>query len=401
MTRAAGQRGWADTLALRLFLLTWVALVVSHAAAYAVVHLLAAPPPLQPQAQPSGPGPDAGQGPGPGPGPAPGARPPLPTFPSLPPTPGLGPPHGAPAAPDSMPLRVQLLDYGVRLLVIALAAWWGSRWLAEPVKRVVQAAEALGPALAAGQPAKPLDEHLGTREVQATATVFNRMAQQIQQLFRARGLMIAAISHDLRTPLTRMRLRLETAAIDDTLRQRCVGDLQEMNGLIDGVLEVFRDGEAARPQMQRTDIAALVQALVDDRAELGADVSLAPPPPDAAAPPPTPADPAQLRRVVGNLLDNAQRYAGLATVSMGHDADSVWVDVEDRGPGIPPEQLQDMLQPFSRGESSRNRESGGAGLGLFIASQLMERMGGSLHLSNRPGGGLQARVRLMMARLKG
>lgn len=412
--KAARQRGWADTLALRLFLLTWAALVVSHLLAWLAVHAVAGLPapvaqvvepaggsggpgsPVGPGGPggpvgpggPGGPGGPAGPPPGsPGPPGPPNGGPPLPTLPSLPPMPGMSPPPGAaPQAPGGLPLGMLALDYGVRLLVIGLAAWWGSRWLASPVRRLVDAAESLGPALAEGRPARRLDEHLGTREVQATATVFNRMSQQIQHLFRARGLMIAAISHDLRTPLTRMRMRVETAAMDDTVRQRCVSDLKEMNALIDTVLDVFREGDTQQAQLQRTDIAALVQALVDDRAELGAPVRM------EGTAPPAPADPVQLRRVLGNLLDNAQRYAGEATVTLGHDASAVWVDVEDRGPGIPGAQLDAMLQPFVRGEDSRNRASGGTGLGLFIARQLMLRMGGRLSLRNREGGGLQVRA---------
>jgi protein-histidine pros-kinase len=252
----------------------------------------------------------------------------------------------------------------------------------------VQAAEALGPALAAGAQPKPLDEHLGTREVQATAAVFNRMSRQIQELFRGRGLMIAAISHDLRTPLTLMRLRVETAQMDDTQRQRCVGDLKEMNALIDTVLEVFKAHEGPPPPLQRTDIAALAQALVDDRVELGATLSM------CGSAPPVLADPAGLRRVLGNLLDNAQRYAGPATVTVGQAGASVWLTVDDRGPGIPPEQLAQVLQPFVRVEGSRHPASGGTGLGLFIAAQLVQRMGGHLSLQNRPGGGLSVQVRL-------
>lgn len=377
-------RGWTQSLALRLLVLMWAALVLSHVAAYAVVHLLAIPGP------PPG---STAHGPPSSPMPPP-SRPPLPTFGSLPPTPGLGgPPANAPGGPpgEGLPLPVLLLDYGVRLVVIAAAAWWGSRWLARPMARLVAASEALGPALARGKAMAPLDEHQGTREVRTAAGVFNRMAAQIRQQFQARGLMIAAISHDLRTPLTRMRLRLETAAIDDPLRQRCVADLQEMNALIDTVLDVFRGADGPATALQRTDISSLVQALVDDRAELGAAVSMQGEGVLALV------DPSALRRVLGNLIDNALRYAGSAEVGVTRDGAQVLVSVEDRGPGIPTAQLEAVLQPFVRLEPSRHPASGGTGLGLFIARELTQRMGGALQLENRPGGGLRAVVILPQA----
>ncbi len=154
------------------------------------------------------------------------------------------------------------------------------------------------------------------------------------------------------------------------------------------MLEVFRGSEGPPPALQRTDITSLVQALVDDRAELGAAVSM------SGSAPPALVDPASLRRVLGNLLDNAQRYAGAATVTVGHEPGTVWLAVEGRGPGIPEEQLAQVLQPFVRVEGSRNPASGGTGLSLFIASQLLQRMGGELSLRNRPGGGLSVRVQL-------
>lgn len=389
----------ADTLALRLFLLIWVALVLSHVAAFIAVHTFASqgpptwggspPPELGPHGRTDGPprgGPPSGRPP---PGGLPVGSPPLPTFPSLPPTPGLGAPAGAPPAPGGLPPAALALDYGVRLFIIGLAAWWGSRWLARPVERMVSAAQALGPALASGREPQVLDEHNGTREVRASAAVFNRMAAQIRQLFRARGLMIAAISHDLRTPLTRMRLRTETAGLADDQRARFARDLQEMNALIDTVLEVFRAAEGRAEPLQRTDVAALIQALLDDRAEHGAEVALLGGTAVIAT------EPLALRRVLGNLIDNALRYAGHVEVQLAANTPAgLRIQVLDRGPGIPPDQLDKVLEPFMRVEGSRAPATGGTGLGLFIAHELVRRLGGSLTLSARPEGGLCAEVRL-------
>jgi signal transduction histidine kinase len=257
--------------------------------------------------------------------------------------------------------------------------------------RLVAASESLGPALADGRAYAPLDEVQGTREVRTAAVVFNRMAAQIRQQFQARGLMIAAISHDLRTPLTRMRLRLETAPIQAPLRERCVGDLQEMNTLIDTVLEVFRGNDGPPRALQLTDLGALVQAAVDDQAELGSAVTFRGSGTLAMV------DPHSLRRVLDNLIGNALRHAGAAEVSVGDDASAAWIRVDDRGPGIVPSQLEAVLQPFVRLDESGRAQTGGAGLGLFIARELTVRMGGTLDLRNRPGGGLCALVQLQPA----
>lgn len=360
-----------DTLALRLFLLMWAALVLSHVAAWSTVRLLASPPPGVL---------DAGRPP-PGGGlerpPPPRGAPLTPTFPSLPPP---------------LPGSLWVLDYGVRFVVIALAAWWGSRWLAQPVSRLVGAAEQLGPALAQGRTPPPLDEQHGTAEVRSAATVFNRMAQQLREVFEGRGLMMAAISHDLRTPLTRLRMRLETTPLEAQFQRRSVADLVELNALIDAVLEVFR-GSAGGAAPQQVDVAALVQALVDDRAEQGEPVALQPGP-AGAAPAVLATEALALRRIVDNLVGNALRYAGATEVVVRSTADAVEVQVLDRGPGISAADLAAVMQPFVRLESSRNRATGGAGLGLFIARELAQRLGGTLTLGPRAGGGLQALLRL-------
>lgn len=376
---------FTDTLAKRLFLLMWAALVGSHLLAFAAVRLVhfGEVAPRQ-----------------------------LPTFPSLPPTPGLPGPAGIgglppeppqvelaqleppPFAPPSpgprLPPKILLLDYGVRLLVIALAAWWGSRWLARPMRQLVGAAERLGSTVDGAAAPPALDEDDGTREVRETARVFNRMARELKRQFDERGLMMAAISHDLRTPLTRLRMRLETMEAPAAQRERSIADIREMNALIDQVLELFR-GSAEIPQDM--DIAALAQALADDLAEQGQPLRCSAE--DGAI---ARVQPAALRRVLGNLLGNALRYGGGAVELAVQRIDgAVRVRIDDAGPGIPPAQLEAVFQPFYRLEASRNRDTGGMGLGLYIARDLTLRMGGSLDLSNRPEGGLRAELRLPAA----
>lgn len=369
-----------DSLGLRLFLLMWAALALSHLAAWSLVSqtlqgpafgLRAGPPQHADGTAPQPPSHDDFEASGPPPHRMPGAAMPgrMPTFPSLPP---------------ELPLRSSLIDYGVRLVLIALAAWWGSRWLARPVRRLVSAAQQLTPALAQGRPAPRLNELEGTREVREAAAVFNRMAAELSGQFEERGLMMAAISHDLRTPLTRMRLRLETGEVEAKVRERCIDDLREMNRLVESVIEVFRPAETAA--LQRVDLSALAQSAVDDLAETGADVSFDGP---AAV---INADTTALRRVVDNLVGNALRYAGNARVTVDLAAGVTRLVVEDDGPGIPEAELERVRQPFRRVETSRNRETGGTGLGLYIAQQLVRRQGAVLVLSNRPEGGLRAEV---------
>jgi signal transduction histidine kinase len=377
---------FADTLFKRLFVLMWAALVGSHLVAYGVATQRF-----------------FGGG-------APVSLSNLPTFPSLPPTPGLpDPPRAGPGGPPppppgrregpggppppagdhaqgrpGMPADMLVLDYGVRFLIIGLAAWWGARWLSAPMRRLARAATALGRALGRSDAPPQLDDERGTVEVRETARVFNEMASALGEQFKSRGLLVAAISHDLRTPLTRIRMRLESME-DNPAAQRCIGDLREMNELIDSVLQVFRDSTAAEPP-QRTEVFALVQSLADDLVEQGHAVALEGGPTVALA------QPAALRRVLANLLGNAVRYGERATVTVGLDGDGVRIVIDDDGPGIPEAQLEAVFQPFYRVESSRNRDTGGTGLGLYIARDLALRQGGRLTLSNRPQGGLRAEV---------
>lgn len=407
----ADRRGWRrwDTLALRLFVLMWAALVLSHLAAYHVVtrdmgpggpggpsgHSEApptrgGPPPGNPRmgTPPDHPRPQRDGHPSPPGGPSGHAHradgPPLPPLPSLPPGPSFG--HDDAAHGPSLSLGAWMLDIGIRLLLIGCAAWWGSRWLAGPMRRLVHASGALDPALARGQTAPLLPTDDGTREVREAAEVFNHMARQLQARFEERGLMMAAISHDLRTPLTRLRLRLETGEVDEPLRERCGQDIARMNELIDDVLQMFRPAGADESPQVRVDLAALAQSAVDDLADTGAAVSFDGGTAIVAS------RPLALRRVIDNLLGNAVRYAGQARVRIERSARVTRLVVEDTGPGIPEGDLERVMHPFRRLESSRNRATGGVGLGLYIAQQLARREGAQLRLANRPEGGLRAEL---------
>ena len=429
-------RAFGDTLARRIFLLLWVTLVVAQALAIGVVtwtrgdlyamrmHGAPSLPPMPglmrgPQFQPQG-----GPGQGPGPGPRPQGMgvdaelrddPPLPGDVPMPPREGFRgfpPPSQTPGQTPGQaqgfqgqgsqpqwrgPFRALTaweltLDYGIRLLVTGLAAWIASRWLSRPMRDLVRASRELGQSLHKQDRLPLLDEQRGTLEVRESAQVFNAMARQLRRQFNERGLMVAAISHDLRTPLTRLRMRLETLDIEDVQRQRSVEDIREMNALVDAVMELFRgDGPGAAEPLVDVDLGALAQALTDDLIEQAMPVVFE----DGGEPVLAKGQPMALRRVLGNLVGNAVRYGGSAEVRVGRDAQGVWLRVTDPGPGIPEDKLEAVFEPFFRLEDSRNRHTGGAGLGLYIARELTLRQRGSLTLSNRPEGGLMAELRLM------
>ncbi|HSN34262.1 MAG TPA: ATP-binding protein [Ideonella sp.] len=400
MKPEAAPLGWwrrHDTLALRLFLLMWVTLVLSHLAAF-----LLAVPLMTPGGAP--PGDRLAQ---------------MPTLPSLPPgsllgannaapggpppgTPPDGPPGappntpsnapqgpGAPmvvaAGPPALPASVLWVDYAIRLVVIALGAALGARWLAAPMKRLSRAAGTLAHGLPQGQRPPRLDEGHGSAEMREAAGVFNHMAERLAEQFDARSLHMAAISHDLRTPLTRLRMRLESLDAPEA-----VADIHEMNALIDSSLAVLReqrDGVPAEP----IDVAALLQAMVDDLADQGQDVTA-----DALPPARVRAHPAALRRVIGNLLGNALRYGRCARVGLRPAGPRVELWIDDDGPGIPPEQIEQAFQPW-RQLGTPGARPAGHGLGLAIARDLAERDGATLTLANRPGGGLRARLDLRAA----
>jgi len=379
------RRLFGDTLFKRLMLLMWVALVASHLLSFAAVRGLAGDPG----------GPPPVRGPGAPPGAAGDGVPPLASLPpGVLPDDRRGTPPGQPGQPrqpgGGLPTRSLWLDYLVRFLVIGGAAWWGAQWLSRPMRRLADASRALGQALAQRRPAPQLDEHAGTLEVRQAAAVFNAMAGQLHEQFDAQGLLMAAISHDLRTPLARMRLRLEIME-PGPQTERCIADLREMDALIGNVLSMVRDQQAPAAR-QHVDLRALLQSQVDDLVEQGLPVRLADETPGREAVVAGQAE--TLQRVLGNLVGNALRHAGTADVSLRVDAQHVMLCIDDRGPGIPEAQLETVFRPFYRIETPLDRDTGGSGLGLYIARDLALRHGGSLALENRPEGGLRARLSL-------
>ena len=391
---------WADTLFKRLFLLMWFALVASHLIAFFVTMHVHAPPgeagpgierlPVLPSLPPMGAPPGDAARRGPPPEPPRGGPPPDTARPEPPP----GPPPDETRAPDGLPASALWLDYGIRFLAIGVVAWFGARWLSAPMRRLAAASEGLGRALGAGARTPPLDERHGTLEVRQTAQVFNTMAQRLHAQFDAQTLLMAAISHDLRTPLARLRLRLETMDAQPQTA-RGIADVHEMDALIGSALGLLRDQHASGPR-ERVDLAALVRALVDDLAEQGAPARVVGAP-GAAGVAVVLAPPAALNRVLGNLIGNALRHGGNARVALEARAGEARVVIDDDGPGIAADQLDAVRRPFYRVPAGPDAQAGGSGLGLYIANDLAERHGGRVLLANRPEGGLRAELVLPLA----
>ena len=267
------------------------------------------------------------------------------------------------------------------LVALVVSVWTIGRVTA-PLAAFAQAATALGKNLKA----EPLRES-GTREVRQATRAFNDMQTRLIRLIEGRTRMLAAISHDLRTPLTLLRLRAESAP-ECQDREKMLATIDEMNGMIGSVLDLARS-DASLENRRPMDLTALVESIVDDMKDAGLPVIMQQSPAviyDCYG--------AALKRAVTNLIDNGVKYGGAARVAISEGPTLVKIIIEDDGPGIPEHELSRVTEPFYRVEGSRSRESGGAGLGLAIAVSVIEAHGGELKLANRRESGLRAEIRL-------
>jgi signal transduction histidine kinase len=271
------------------------------------------------------------------------------------------------------------------LLGLALLTWLAVIYATRPLKRMTQAALDL----AAHPNRAPLPDS-GPTEVRQAAQAFNHMQAQLQRHMALQTQVLAAIAHDLQTPLTRLRLKTEWVS-DEALRQRMQADLSEMQGLVQDGLALARSWHA-QPQRVPVHLNQLLQTQLSEWEDLGWAVKVQGAESDCLVN----TDVAALRRVLGNVVHNAISYGQRATVSLScqdpSDPSHWCIEVDDEGPGLPEADLQTVLQPFVRQESSRNRQTGGTGLGLSIALNLMNALGGGLVLSNRPEGGLRVKI---------
>jgi len=266
----------------------------------------------------------------------------------------------------------------ILLISVVGLSLWAVRRVTRPLVALSGAAEALGRDITR----PPLDESQGPLEVQNAARAFNTMQTRIANYIQDRERFLAAVSHDLKTPITRLRLRAELLD-DETLREKILHDLNDMETMTAATLDFIR-GEQKREQSRTMDIMALLESLQEDRQAMGQKVTLQGTARLYAA------QPTALRRCLENLLDNAIKYGNEANVVVEDAKQQLEIHVSDRGPGIPDEKLNEVFEPFHRLEESRNRETGGTGLGLSIARTIARAHGGELTLRNIPDGGLEA-----------
>ncbi len=361
-----------NTLFGRLFGMMLLSIVLAHLLAFAWFSQYGGPqrdgqwrgpqggPPEQVLGGPVGPPPEGANQPRPPEPPMDGRQPPRPMM--------------GPLAGPLVPLLFQMLG-------LAVVAWFGARLLSRPIQRLSDAAERLSENL----DAEPLPEE-GTVEARQAAHTFNLMQQRIREQVKQRGRMLAAVSHDLRTPLSRLKLRLEQVP-NAHLRERMAQDLSEMIDMLDATLRYLHE-QRATEALQWFDVQALVESLTENAQDQGSDVSL------SGHCAPLRVQPLALRSAISNLLNNALRYAGHARIEMHDHHDCIEVHVCDNGPGIAPEQRESVFEPFFRVEGSRNRNSGGVGLGLTIAREAAQRQGGDITLRETKGGGLTCVLRL-------
>ena len=281
----------------------------------------------------------------------------------------------------AMPVRfaLTLLILLGTVIVLSLVA---VRWVTGPLSTLATAAEKLGEDINRA----PLPES-GPLEVRRAARAFNTMQRRLARFIADRTRILAAMSHDLKTPITRLRLRTEMLE-DDTLRSRFEKDLDDMEAMVAQTLDFMRDA-SAREAVQRVDITALLESLQTDFQDTGNSVEI-----EGCVARPFDGRPLALRRCLTNLIDNALRYGKRATIKAEESADRIIVRILDEGPGIPEEEFEHAFEPFFRGESSRSRETGGTGLGLGIARNIARAHGGDVVLKNRSAGGLEAIVTL-------
>jgi signal transduction histidine kinase len=272
----------------------------------------------------------------------------------------------------------------LELLLLLFCTWLAVRLATRPLTKLAHAADAMTPT-ADG----PRISEDGPTEVAHAAIAFNTMQDRIARHLKERLHILASISHDLQTPITRMRLRAE-ALEEGEDRDKILRDLHEMQHLVREGVAYARSAHGGAETPVRMDVKSFLESMVFDYQDMGRPVSLANSIKGAAM-----VRQQALKRVLGNLIDNAIKYGGAAEVqAWRNEQDALCIAVLDRGPGIPEEQLDQVLQPFFRLEASRNRDTGGAGLGLAIAAQLTRAIGGSLAMANREGGGLIATVTL-------
>jgi signal transduction histidine kinase len=279
-----------------------------------------------------------------------------------------------------------LWPFGLMTVAAAALTLWAVRRLTAPVATLAAAAEALGRDVNA----PPLPED-GPFEVATAAAAFNTMAARIRRFVGDRTELLTAIGHDLRTPITRLKLRAEFME-DDEQRRKMLSDIEELEAMVSATLTFGRDVKTTEP-VSPLDLPALLRTVLDEAADARPDAAerLTYEGPGHLT---VQARPLSLKRAFANLVSNAVTYGGSAHVRLKPTDRALIIEVEDDGPGVSPAELDRIFEPFHRGEPSRNRETGGVGLGLPIARNILRAHGGDVSLANRPTGGVRATATL-------
>jgi len=298
--------------------------------------------------------------------------------------------HPGMPAFEALPLRF-IWHVSLTLGAVIVVSLVAVRWATKPLQQMTAAATAFAHDLDAA----PLEER-GPTEVRRAAEAFNFMQRRLRQLVIERGRALAAVSHDLRTPLTRIRFRAELVE-DPALQAKLNADIDAMQAMVNSVLAYLRGLEDAEP-VQPINMEALLSSIVEDACALGRQVALVERPPGAAAPAPYAGKLSILKRAVTNLVDNAVAHGERVTVRIDDAADALRVVIEDDGPGIPQADLERVTEPFVRIDAARRLDSGGVGLGLAIVRDAAAYHGGQLILENRAEGGLRATLALPRGR---
>jgi signal transduction histidine kinase len=279
-------------------------------------------------------------------------------------------------------LLALLSQTAVLYIVVLLPVLWIVRRMSRPLQDLRRAAESFRP----GDPGTPMAPH-GPEDVVALIVAFNALRLRVTAMLDEKDRMLGAIGHDLRTPLAALRVRIESVE-DDTDRAKMIDTVAEMNRTLDDILSLARLGRPSEP-LTDVDLAALVDAVVEDFRDIGSDVTFV-----ETERLRMHLRPSLIRRAVRNLIENAIKYGVSAEVRVEADSRCVAIVVADQGPGIPENRMGDVFDAFTRLESSRNRETGGIGLGLALARAIVREAGGEIRLVNRAAGGLDAIIEL-------
>ncbi len=297
---------------------------------------------------------------------------------------------GSPLTIDVTPRGVMPLAewlpyvFAAQMALLILCTWFAVRLAIRPLAALAAAADALDP----GRQGSPLNEG-GPSEVAHAARAFNAMRDRIAHYLEERVQILAAISHDLQTPITRMRLRADMAD-DSPEKDKLVSDLREIERLVQDGIAYARSSHGNGEKNARIDLASFIDSIAYDYQDVGKAVSVTGIVQGTAL-----TKPHALRRILSNFIDNALKFAGAAEMSVERSGEgNTVITVTDDGPGIPDDKLEAAMQPFYRVETSRNRDTGGTGLGLAIAQQLAVSIGGTVRIYNRDGGGLAAEIAL-------